>query len=116
MYKVLFYRRNNDSVPTVEFKRSFPDNVIGKIDKWIERLQEHGPNLRRPIVDKIADKIYELRLSFGHLSPRFLFFYYGKYIIITHGFLKKTREIPRSEIERATEYMHDFLRQQGDIS
>lgn len=30
-------------------------------------------------------------------------------IVITHGFLKKTRKIPIEEIERAECYMQDFL-------
>ena len=114
MYKVYFYQKGNGDTPARSFTRSFPDNVIGKIDKWIERLQEHGPNLRRPIADKVRDKIYELRLSFGHLEPRFLYFFHERNIIITHGFLKKTKEIPSQEIDRAINYMNDFLIREGD--
>lgn len=113
MYKVFYYQKPNGEIPVKDFVRSFPDNVIGKINRWISRLQENGPNLRRPIVDKINDKIYELRLSFGHLEPRFLYFYYGKNIIVTHGFLKKTESIPVEEIDRSVRYMNEFLMREG---
>jgi len=33
-------------------------------------------------------------------------------IVLTHGFLKKTRKVPASEIKRAEAYREDFIRRQ----
>lgn len=68
-----------------------------------------GPNLPRPYADIVRGKIRELRVSFGSNEYRFLYFFFGKRIIITHGFLKKTDRVPEGEIERAERIMQDFL-------
>jgi phage-related protein len=37
------------------------------------------------------------------------FFFYGKRIILTHGFVKKTQKTPQKEIEIAKEIRKNFL-------
>lgn len=60
-------------LPVKEFVISLPEEVQGKIVKWISLLQEYGPTLKRPYADKLRDKIYELRLSFGKLETHLVF-------------------------------------------
>ncbi|MBU1122881.1 MAG: type II toxin-antitoxin system RelE/ParE family toxin [Candidatus Omnitrophica bacterium] len=68
----------------------------------------------RPYADVVQGKIRELRIRFGSNFYRFLYFFFGKKIIITHGFSKKTDNIPQREIVRAERLMQDFLeRYQG---
>ena len=76
-----------------------------------------GPDLPRPYADMIRGKIRELRVSFGGLHHRFLYFFQGKRIVVTHGFLKKTAAIPEGEITRAERYMADFCQrlERGEI-
>ena len=83
--------------------------IKAKVEKWMEKLGEEGPNLPRPFADVVRGKIRELRISFGSNHYRFLYFFFGKKIIITHGFLKKSNKIPVGEIERAERSMRDFL-------
>jgi phage-related protein len=54
---------------------------------------------------------------FGSNHYRFLYFFFGKEIVITHAFLKKTDRIPAGEIERAERRMQDFLEryERGEI-
>jgi len=49
-------------------------------------------------------------VNFGSNDYRFLYFFFGKRIIVTHVFLKKTNRIPEGEIERAEQIMKDFLK------
>ena len=95
------------------FIANLQEEVQGKIVKWISLLQEYGPTLKRPYADKLRDKIYELRLSFGKLEIRILYFFWNSSIILTNGFLKKTRSVPESEIEKAINYMNDFIKRNG---
>ncbi len=80
-------------------------------------MEREGPHLPRPYADIVRGKIRELRLKFGHRQYRFLYFFAGKKIIMTHGFLKKTSEVPEEEIFRALSFMIDFLERskQGGI-
>jgi phage-related protein len=76
---------------------------------WLQILQEKGPNLYRPYADVLEEPIRELRVTFGRLEIRLLYFIQGKNIVLTHGFLKKTQKTPPEEIERAQRYRHDWL-------
>jgi phage-related protein len=110
MYKLYFYSTQRGDVPAAKFIRTFPDNIRGKINKLIKRLEEHGPNLPRPYSDTLRDKIRELRVNFGNLDIRLLYFFSGSHIIITHGFCKKTQRTPDSEIHYAINCMNDFMK------
>ena len=76
----------------------------------MEKLEQEGPNLPRPFADIIKGKIRELRVRFGSNNYRFLYFFFNKKIIITHGFLKKTSKIFPGEIEKAERIREDFLK------
>ena len=92
-----------------EFLDELQTKIRAKVVKWIQKLENEGPNLPRPFADTIRGKIRELRVNFGSNEYRFLYFFFGKRIIITHGFLKKTDRVPGGEIERAERIMQDFL-------
>lgn len=68
-------------------------------------------NMANPIYAKLLHEgIYELRITFGHLEPRILYFFDGKDIILTHGFLKKTQAVPQEEIKRAETIRQSYLK------
>ncbi|MBI4063516.1 MAG: type II toxin-antitoxin system RelE/ParE family toxin [Elusimicrobia bacterium] len=80
-----------------------------KAAAWLRLLQENGPNLHRPYADILEEPVRELRVSFGRLEIRLLYFIHGKSIVLTHGFMKKTKKVPREEIDLAKRYRHDWL-------
>jgi phage-related protein len=110
MYEVEFYSNRKGRCFTIEFLNGVNVKIRAKIVKWIEKLENEGPNLPRPYADIIRGKIRELRVNFGSNDYRFLYFFFGKRIIVTHVFLKKTNRIPEGEIERAEQIMKDFLK------
>lgn len=109
-YEVLFYEAADGECPTQEFLGELTPKVQGKVAKWLELLGQEGPNLPRPYADVIRGKIRELRVSFGGLHHRFLYFFHEKRIVVTHGFAKKTAAVPEGEIVRAEQRMADFCR------
>lgn len=66
----------------------------------VERLAEHGHELRRPEADYLRDGIYELRAKLGHVNYRMLYFFHARGVVITHGFTKED-SVPPREIELA---------------
>ena len=80
-----------------------------KTAAWLGLLQEQGPNLHRPYADILEESIRELRVTFGRLEIRILYFIHGKSIVLTHGFMKKTQKVPQEEIDLAKRYRHDWL-------
>ena len=107
-YQVVFYKSANGYCPTEEFLESIPVKVRAKVAKWIIRPEECGPDLPRPYADVLRGKIRELRLVFASHQYRFLYYFSHKYIIITHGFVKKTEMVPENEIQKANNAMLDF--------
>ncbi len=112
-FEVSFYTTIRGDNPTAEFISELPDKVQGKVLKLIARLEEYGPGLTRPYADQLRDKIRELIVNFGNLDIRLLYFFYGNKIVITHGFCKKTRATPGSEIERAISCMKEYYKHGG---
>ena len=110
MYTIIYYQTRRGEIPVKEFLHSLEKPVQAKFYKWLQRLQAFGPDLPRPFSAPLKDKIRELRVNFGHTDVRVLYFFWDKdYIILTHGFRKKTREVPETEIDCAINYMHDFI-------
>ena len=107
-YDVAFYRSPRGECFTEEFLDGLPAKIRGKILRWVDALETHGPNLPRPYADVVRGKIRELRIVFGSNQYRLLYFFAGKQIIVTHGFLKKTGPVPVQELERAERLMEDW--------
>ena len=72
-----------------------------KCRAWINRLKTEGRDLRRPTADYLRDGIYELRVRFGSMNYRMLYFFSGEMsVVVSHG-LAKEDQLPISEIDLA---------------
>jgi len=72
-----------------------------------------GSLLREPESKYVRNGIFELRIAFSNDTARvFYFFFKEKRIIVTNGFIKKTRKLPVREIERAIRYKADYEERQ----
>ena len=86
-FKLIAYEKENGEVPVEEF------------------LDSVNPKMRAKIFG-----IFELRCKFGSDITRVLyFFYYEGKIILTNGFVKKTRKTPKEEIQTAKDRRKDFI-------
>ena len=115
MFSVEFYTKSNGEKPAWAFIESFDEKVQAKLLRGITLLENNGPELRRPHSAKLDDKIFELRVQEASNIYRVLYFFFvGKRIVMTHGFVKKTQKTPPNEIARAKYYMNDFFRQEAE--
>ena len=109
-YVIELYATEAGECPVKEMLEVMPLQHKTKVLKFFELLEEKGPNLPRPYADTLRGKIRELVVDIQHHGYRFLYFFTGKTIIMTHGFLKKTQKTPPSEIEKAERYATDWLK------
>ena len=59
----------------------------------------------------MGDDIFELRIKFAKdISRIFYFFWSEKKIILTNGFVKKSKKTPKSELNKAKKYKEDYMR------
>lgn len=74
----------------------------------LERSEELGHELRRPVADYLRDDIYELRVGFQGIHYRMLYFFHGRTAaVVSHGLIKE-REVPPKEIDKAIERKKRF--------
>ena len=109
-YEIGFYATASNDCPVKELLAAMPEKHAAKAAKFFQLLKNEGPNLPRPYADVLRGKIRELVVDVQHHGYRFLYFFAGRTIVITHGFLKKTQRTPPAEIDRAERYMNDWLR------
>ena len=109
MYEVRWYEDEKGRRPAVEFLEGLQVGVRAKVAKWLEKLEEKGPALPRPHADVVRGKIRELRVVFGGNQYRLLYFFHGREIVVTHGFVKKSGRIPAREVERAERMRREFI-------
>ena len=109
-YEALFYTKANGECPVDGFLDILPVKARAKISKWIQLLEEEGPDLPRPYADVLRDKVRELRVKFGSAQYRLLYFFRDRKVILSHGFIKRTDQVPGAEIEKALNAMEDLER------
>lgn len=109
-FEVEFYEKDNGECPVEEFLLGLDKKMRAKLLGLMGILQEKGNLLREPHSKYLEDGIFELRGKVGKDITRILyFFYYGRKIIVTNGFVKKTQKTPKDEIERAKKYRKEYM-------
>ena len=112
-YTVEFFEKENGEVPVEKFIYSLGNKLEAKFYRLLDMLAKNGPDLREPYSKYINDGIFELRPRVGNDIARALYFFYdGKRIIVTNGFIKKTQKTPIKEIEIAKKYRNEYLRRE----
>jgi len=108
--EIVLYTTQDGKCPVKEFLDSFPKKIFQKIS-WVLQLISEIDRIPSTYFKKLkeTDNIWECRIKFGSDIYRlFCFFHNGSIIVLTHGFMKKSQKIPKSEISRAEQYKHDY--------
>ena len=108
--EVIFYRDEHGRIPILEWLDGLPGRARMKCLARLERLERLGHELRRPEGDYLRDGVYELRASYQGVHYRMLYFFHRtEAVVVSHG-LKKEREVPAVEIDRAAGRKRQFER------
>jgi len=108
---VIFYRTVDGKCPVQEFIDSLPGKVAQKI-VWVLKLLEDLEIVPSSYFKKLVgtEEIWECRIQFGSNTYRIFCFFIDNSVILTHGFVKKSKKTPAGEIERAEAYRRDFFK------
>ena len=91
-----------------EFKAEFYETEEGKKPAKDFMLSQN-PKMKAKLFGLVS--ILE---QYGNQSRVLYFFYYEGRIVLTHGFVKKTKKTPPSEIEYAKKCRKAFLERSGE--
>ncbi len=109
-YHIIYYEDCEGACPIYEFIEKRKSRDKAKIFSWLSLLEENGPNLHRPYSDILENGIHELRIKLSGEQIRILYYFCFKdFIVLTHSFIKKTKQVPKREINKAVKYRIDFL-------
>ena len=109
-FDVRFYDLADGSKPARDFILGLPPKMRAKVLRLIDMLETNGSELREPYSKHLDDGIFELRGQIGSNISRVLYFFMiGKRVILTHGFVKKTKTTPPSELKLAKKYRDEYL-------
>jgi phage-related protein len=119
-WNIILYEKSNRDCPVLTFIQSLPAKHRAKLKREIDLLEEFGINLAYPHTKKVQGDQYkglwELRVKFASDIARvFYFLHLHDTFVLLHGFTKKSDDTPIRELERAKNYMIDFIQRRDDI-
>ena len=101
-FEVILYETADGQKPVEDFLNALDVKMRAKVVLMMELLEDKGIELREPYSKALGEGIFELRCKLGSNITRTLYFFFsGAKIIVTNGFIKKTRKTPQSELELA---------------
>ncbi len=111
MWNIIFYEKEDGTVPVQTFLDELPIKHRAKALRDIDILERYGTALTEPHVKHIQGELWELRIKFASdISRLFYFIHVGNNIVLLHGFVKKSQKTPDREIRTAYSYLEDYRR------
>jgi phage-related protein len=100
--QVVFFKAPSGSEPVREWLKllSMDDKKI--IGEDIKTVQFGWP-IGMPVVRKIEPGLWEVRSSLKNRFARILFTVEGSYMVLLHGFIKKSQKTPLADLRLAKE-------------
>lgn len=104
----LFYENPNGKKPVRDWLYSLSDEdrkIIGQDIKTVE----YGWPIGMPVSRSLGNGLYEVRSSISDKRiARVIFTIIGDYMVLLHGFVKKTQKTPKQEIDLALQRKKDI--------
>ena len=113
-FEIVYFELDNGDCPVADFIDSLDVKMKAKVFMEMSLLEELGNQLRLPYSEHLEDGIFELRAKVGSNISRVLYFFFsGRKIILTNGFIKKTQKTPKEEKELAKKYKEIYERREN---
>ena len=105
--KVHFFRTGSGAEPVRKWLHSLSKGHKKAIGGDIKTVQFGWP-LGMPLVEKIKPFLWEVRSKVPNGIARVLFTVDGDIMILLHGFIKKTKKLPKNELKTALARLKEY--------
>jgi len=107
VFSIEFYVAEDGSVPAQDWLDSQSIKMQQKFAALFTMLGDAGKVYNEQKFKHLTgtDQLFEFKADQGRVL---CFFFIGKRVVLTHGFLKKSDKTPKSEIKRAEKAKADF--------
>ncbi len=103
---VRFYATKAGAEPVRDWLRSLPHDIRKIIGDDIKTVQIGWP-IGMPLVRNLEPGLWEVRIHLPDGIARVLFTTVGPIMVLVHGFIKKTKQTPKQDIELARKRMKE---------
>ena len=107
--KVVFYRSEAGNEPFREWLKDLHRDDKRQIGEDIKTAQLGWP-LGMPLIRKIDKDLWEVRTRLTDGIARVFFTVDGEYMILLHGFIKKSQKTPQNELKTALSRLGNYKR------
>lgn len=107
--KVFFYRSESGNEPVRAWLKGLPRDYKRQIGEDIKTTQLGWP-LGMPLIRKIDKDLWEVRTTLERGIARTFFTMDEGYMILLHGFIKKSQKTPQSELNTALARLGNYKR------
>jgi len=108
---VEFYRESNGNEPVREWLQDLPKTIKLIVGEDISKVQYRWP-LGMPLVRGIGEGMHEIRSNIPNGIIRVLFMVFDKTMVLLHGFIKKTEQLPLQDKKLAKERAKKYEQQE----
>ena len=105
---VVFFRTSSGAEPVRKWLKSLSSPEKKRIGEDIKTVQFGWP-LGMPLVEKLEPYLWEVRTTMPDGIARVLFTVDGAIMVLLHGFIKKTRKIPRKDLDTARTRLQQYV-------
>lgn len=106
---VVFYRTESGNEPVREWLKDFPRDDKRQIGEDVKTAQLGWP-LGMPLIRKIDKDLWEVRTRLADGIARVFFTVDGDYMVLLHGFIKKSQKTPQNELKTALSRLGNYKR------
>jgi phage-related protein len=107
--RVVFYRSEVGNEPVRDWLKELPRDDKRQIGDDIKTAQLGWP-LGMPLIRKIDKDLWEVRTRLTGGIARVIFTVDGEYMILLHGFIKKSQKTPQNELKTAMSRLGNYKR------
>lgn len=105
---VVFYQTPAGNEPVREWLKNLEPHDRQNIGNDIKTV-EYGWPIGMPVSRPLGNKLYEVRSNISDKRiARVIFTIIDDYMILLHGFIKKTQQTPKEEIDLAIKRLKDI--------
>jgi phage-related protein len=104
---VVFFRTDAGNEPVRIWLRELSKDDRKAVGEDILTVQFAWP-VGKPLVDSFGGGLWEIRSRLKGTIARTLFFVHDEEIVLLHGFIKKDRKTPKSDLDLAKRRMKQY--------
>ena len=102
--QVVFFKTNTGTEPAREWLKNLNKKDKKTIGEDLKTVQFGWP-LGMPLVRKLEPGLWEVRIHLDNRIARVLFTVHTGFMVLLHGFIKKSQKTPANDLEIAIQRM-----------